>query len=351
MPWYHRLVILSEQQNPCGASETRAHEPAILSAWRRLTGGSSVQDSHRRTLIACSGGADSVSLTLTLASSEPGAITVAHIIHDLRPREETEADAELVRQLAADLGVPCVSAEVRVPREGNTESLARQARYQSLETLARETGCAFLATGHHAADQWETVLMRLARGAGPASLAGMRESRPLGDLTLIRPMLGLTHEQAVAICRHHNRPWAEDRTNHDGSNLRGRMRASAEFGPGRLNASLELLADAAGLIDDLASKILDRAQCSPSRVELDLADLAGQRRVVVGQVLRRAAVLVGGEAGMDRIGQRTLDEAREMINRAENGWNREAGCVGFAIEGGRLVVTARGPSQEKDRDV
>ncbi len=45
--------------------------------------------------------------------------------------------------------------------------------------------------GHHQDDQLETLLLRLARGAGADGLAGMPAARVLGVGSLIRPWLGI----------------------------------------------------------------------------------------------------------------------------------------------------------------
>ncbi len=149
-------------------------------------GGPRGGDSHRRTVIACSGGADSSALVIALAAGlgvrARDVLVVGHVVHDLRSRGEALADRDAVRALAERLGLEFVEREVRVRGEwgGNLEALARRARYAALGEMAREAGCGFVATAHHADDQMESVLMALVRGAGLRGLAGIRVKRGLG---------------------------------------------------------------------------------------------------------------------------------------------------------------------------
>ena len=179
------------------------------------------------TLGACSGGADSGALAIALAGAHvEGAVHIAYVHHAVRPEAETGAEAAGVRTLAATLGVPFVEDRAR------TETLAgegamREARYRALTRLADRAGCARIATGHHADDVAETVLLRLARGAGPTGLAGipvMRELRSDPPLHVVRPMLNQTHAWCLDACADAGYEPAIDPTNDDTDYARNAVR-------------------------------------------------------------------------------------------------------------------------------
>ena len=92
---------------------------------------------------------------------------------------EAAADRAVVEALAARLGVTAAFAGPPPGEVRRTEDDARRFRYGALAREAHEHGCAVVATGHHLRDQAETFLLRLARGSGPAGLAGIPARRAL----------------------------------------------------------------------------------------------------------------------------------------------------------------------------
>lgn len=87
------------------------------------------------------------------------------------------------------------------------EEAARYARHYALFRAMSESGADAIAFGHHADDQVETVVMRLARGSSSHGLAGMRpvrrwgmgESTPIANFGvegmwrwIVRPFLGVS---------------------------------------------------------------------------------------------------------------------------------------------------------------
>jgi len=136
-------------------------------------------------LVAVSGGADSVALLRALlAVRQPGRgrLVAAHLNHQLRG-EHSDADAAFVADLCWRLGVECRTESIAVAQtirggEG-LEAAARRARYRFLAATAADIGARYVAVGHTADDQVETILHRIIRGTGMAGLAGIPQLRPL----------------------------------------------------------------------------------------------------------------------------------------------------------------------------
>ena len=179
-----------------------------------------------RVLIALSGGADSVALAVLLADAreEYGlALSAAHVDHGIRP--ESAEDAEYCRELCERLGIPFYCARVDAPGEAKErreglETAARRLRYEQLRRFKSEAGADCIALAHHMDDQAETVLMHLARGAGPEGIGGMRERS--GDLW--RPLLGWRKAELTDFLQRRGIGWREDSTNRVADNPRNALR-------------------------------------------------------------------------------------------------------------------------------
>lgn len=249
-------------------------------------------------LAACSGGADSLALAAALAFVAPraglraGAVTVDHGL------QEGSADrAESVAGLLAGLGLdPVRRPAVSVDGAGGPEAAARAARYAALSGVAAELGAAAVLLGHTLDDQAETVLLGLARGSGPRSLAGMPPRRGV----FRRPLLGLRRPVTAAACAALGLdPW-QDPHNADRRFARVRVRLDAlpaleaALGPG----VAEALARTAGQLRadaELLEKISAGRRCDDSPLSASsLAELPGAVRT---RVLRSAALAAGCPAG------------------------------------------------------
>ncbi len=289
---------------------------AVVAAWRRLTASEGwttarTPDADRRTLVACSGGADSAALAICLASASAGArrsVVLGHVVHDLRPASLALADRDRARGLALRLGVEFVEREVRVVgMAGNAEANARRARYAALAEMAREAGCPFVATAHHADDQLETLLMRVVRGSGLRGLACIHASRRLAaGVRLVRPMLVASREDSLRICVLAGYEPAVDATNADTTRLRAALRAGVLPQLRQLNRGVAAHAveiataarEAQALIRRRALGLvhLERADSSAiSGAWLDVAEVREAGELVAAEAIALAARRVSGE--------------------------------------------------------
>jgi tRNA(Ile)-lysidine synthase len=203
--------------------------------------------------IAVSGGPDSLALLLLAAAARPGEIEAATIDHRLRP--QSRAEAEAVAVTCAEMAVPhtILTARWADPPTANVQARARDERYALLAAWAADRSLAAVATAHHADDQAETLLMRLARGAGISGLAGVRPSRPLAPgVVLIRPLLGWRKAELEAIITAAGLTALDDPSNRDPRHDRARLRsglADAPLDPERLAASAAWLGEADDALD------------------------------------------------------------------------------------------------------
>jgi tRNA(Ile)-lysidine synthase len=245
-----------------------AFEQAVLSTI--VAHAAIAPDDH--VLVAVSGGADSTALLASLhALRERGAVAatlaVAHLNHGLRGAE-SERDADAVRALALRLGLPCDVERCDALAAGspNLEARARTERHAFLQRAARRRGASRIALGHTRDDQAETLLMRLARGAGPASLAAMPVVRPDG---VIRPLLEQPHDACVTYLRARGIAWVEDTSNADPGFFRNRVRhrllpaLSAELGVdvrARLARLAHQLAEESALAEQRIDELLSTGE-------------------------------------------------------------------------------------------
>lgn len=164
-------------------------------------------------VVGVSGGADSAALGALLARAAPRAeatVVFAHVNHALRA--SAWQDEAVVLALGAACGVRVVAVSLE-PGPAD-EARLRAGRYAALAQIARAVGARRVCTAHHAADQTETVLLALFRGAGPAGLRGMPEQRELEPgLALVRPLLDVEPAALRAYCAARHVPVAIDPTN------------------------------------------------------------------------------------------------------------------------------------------
>ena len=186
-------------------------------------------------VIAVSGGPDSVALTLALDDARRDGraprLHLAHLNHRIRG-VEAEGDAAFVAALAERLNLGVTVGECDVPAEAarrklSLEHAARECRYEFLDRVSREVGARWVAVGHTADDQLETVLHNILRGAGIHGLAGMPRVRPLAagsDARIVRPFLDVPRRELIAFLAARAQDYRTDATNRDTAYTRNRIR-------------------------------------------------------------------------------------------------------------------------------
>jgi tRNA(Ile)-lysidine synthase len=280
-----------------------------------------------RTLLAVSGGADSLALLSAAASVARERVGVASIDHGLRPASVGEVEG--VRQLATALGLSFHTASLGLSPGPGMEARARQARYAALETLRLAGGYAFVATAHTREDQAETLLMRLSRGA---ALRGAGSIRARAG-HLVRPLLDVSHEQIEAYVAAQGLHPVRDPSNFDASLLRARIRASvlpalvAAAGP----ASVKHLAGFAARAAEDEALLAEQASLGLERARIEGGLDAVAVRSLQGPLRRRALVAWLAEAG--------VPASAGLLSKVEAALARGGHC---GLPGRRLVRSESG---------
>ena len=281
-------------------------------------------------LVAVSAGPDSTALLHALVQLASGLrlrLGVAHLHHGLRG-EAADADAAFVDRLSRSLGLPCHrrDADVRShARRGrlSMEAAGRELRYAFFDEVARNEGYNRIATGHHADDNAEQVVMALIRGSGPAGLAGIPPVRG----SIIRPLIDLSRSAIRSYLAAWGQACREDATNADAAHFRNRVRhtlipALRAENP-RIVETLNRTAAVIRAEDRHLTAEVDavyarlRHRPAPDTLIFDPTDMGALARAVARRLIRRAVADLAGDTR--RLTLAHVDEVLALAKRPGDG--------------------------------
>lgn len=305
-----------------------------------------------RLLVALSGGSDSTALLCLLTDLLPAlgaeVAGVVHVHHQLRPTADRDAAfAEaLARRLGHAVEVVRVDVAGRAAVEGlSPEDAARRERYEALRAAASRFGATAIATGHTRDDQVETLLMKLARGAGLTGAGGVYPRH--GDL--VRPLLEASRAELRAELVARGESWVDDESNEDRAILRNRVRHAAVpvlaevFGEGALDAmaaSASLAQEDGQWLDALAAQAAaSLLKDTAVGVALDRAGVAALDPPLARRVLLLA---MRRHAPAERIRAAHVEEAREVLAGLRRAAESPAGR--WELSGANVVLLTNGPA-------
>ncbi|MDN3576197.1 tRNA lysidine(34) synthetase TilS [Chitinimonas viridis] len=219
-----------------------------------------------RLALGYSGGLDSAVLLHLLARLRddarlpaPLTLQALHVHHGISPNADDWMQHCDQRCAALAVDFSHIRVDLKQAVGDSLEARARAARYAAYAGL----GVDMVLLAHHRDDQAETVLYRLARGAGVHGAAGMPVMRPLGEAGRIwRPLLDEPRSVLLAYARTVGLAWVEDESNavsdYDRNYLRrevmpvllGRFPSA----PAAMARAARHFAEAASLLDALAEE-------------------------------------------------------------------------------------------------
>ncbi len=299
-----------------------------------------------KVLVAVSGGADSVCLVDVL--HELGyALEVAHFDHQTR-NGESAADAEFVRNLANAFSLPFHLESRPIEAEAcganhSFEEYARNARYEFFFRIAEARGCAVVATGHHADDQTETVLMRILRGTTPAGIAGIPPVAERHGVRIVRPLIACQREEILEYLKRRQLVYRVDRTNRDTIYPRNRVRhellplLERDYNPRVREALLRLAELERGdseLLDSLVEVPFE--ECVSGHKSIDRGCFSTLHPAVQRRILTRLAWHWGIECAFDRV-----QAATRFVAEGPTGRRLDLG-EGVYLQNGREVTEVFG---------
>lgn len=297
--------------------------PSELAVAKFTSAAQKLVGDEARVLLAVSGGPDSVAMLLLAHAAMPRRISAATVNHQLRP--EAAAEADFVAALCEKLTIPHTVLRPSEPISGNLQSEARAVRYALLLSQADKAGCDWIATAHHADDQLETVLMRIARGSGIDGLAAVRARQG----RIFRPMLSFAKRELEEICDLYGITPISDPSNSNDSFDRVAMRQwlasnPHPFDPHRAVRTATAFADASEALDWMTDALF---QTHMSRADDGFAIDAGE---LPRELQRRMLLRI-----LDQIQQGYVprgDAADRALDTLNNGGQQMLGNV--LCEGG-----------------
>jgi tRNA(Ile)-lysidine synthase len=221
-----------------------------------------------------------------------------------------------------------LAADWSEPPHSNVQAEARALRYRLLRDWAIERGLSAVATAHHADDQAETLLMRLARGAGVGGLGGTKARRALSEeVMLVRPLLGWRKADLFALVADAGLEAVDDPSNrdpkHDRSRIRKWLESSDWADPARLAASASALRDADEALDWALAPLLS------SHVLRDAETLIIEPFDLPRELKRRLLLAAFAELGMPQPRGPALMRAMDALEAGET-----VTLSGLKLEGG-----------------
>lgn len=280
-------------------------------------------------LIGLSGGPDSVCLAVILDKLKEDfnlSLSALYIDHGLRP-EETGKEADFCRNFCDERGISFIGESIDVKahaeKEGmNPQEAARELRYHKLDEVSIRINAEYIAVGHNADDQAETVLMRLLKGAGMKGLTGIP---PVRD-RIIRPLIETERSLIEEYLKDNSVSYMVDSSNLKEKYFRNWLRLSlmseikkkSPSAVREISRTAEILRDENEYLEIIVTRTLMRlfSRKNDGTIELFFTPLEIMEKPLLRRVLRRA---VDAAKGLRGISFANIEDIIDLIRNGKAG--------------------------------
>lgn len=228
------------------------------------------------SLVAVSGGADSVCLLLLL--KQLGfRVEAVHCNFKLRGAE-SDRDEQFVKTLCQIESIPFHlthfdTAAYASMHKVSIEMAARQLRYAYFEQLRRDVGAEAICVAHHQDDSVETILLNLIRGTGLRGLTGIKPRNG----RIVRPLLCVSRSEIEQWLDGQRQPFITDSTNLVPDVVRNKLRlnilpqlrAISPCAPDNILTTARRIAEAVRVYDHAIAASLTSLHDTADSIDID----------------------------------------------------------------------------------
>ena len=206
---------------------------------------------------------------------------------------------------------------------------------------------------HHADDQAETLLMRLASGSGITGLTGMKETTRRDEILILRPLLRLPAMRLRATVDALAIPYVDDPSNQNDAFQRVRLRKARAVlrAEGLTSDRLAIFAKRMARADDALKILADRARRShemPFEMgHMFAPTLFDEPHEIILRVLHASILQIG--SGSEPMLYRLEDHVEDLVLAHSLGKSLKltlGGAILAISADGRLKITSESPRRK-----
>jgi tRNA(Ile)-lysidine synthase len=269
-------------------------------------------------IVAVSGGPDSVSLLYNLLEVKKIfdiKIIVAHLNHKLRG-DESFRDEIFVKQMCDKKKIIFVCERINVKENAlknkfSIEEAARIVRYDFLERVRKNNNASKIFVAHNKNDCVETIFLKLIRGSGIKSLAGIN----MINKNIIRPFINITHDEIINYCINNKIDYIIDSSNMDLKYDRNKIRRAMSIFKNINNNFLDNITRSCKIIDreDIFLNNISNDFIKKNIIKKNIIEIQSFNKLDIAIKRRVVKIILEKNIGIDSK-KNSFDKIEKIIN-------------------------------------